>query len=685
MVKKKEEAIVWTPERKKLLHNTILKGASIDELNMFVEVCISTNLDPFMGQIYPIWKKDKTGKYKLSFGTSIDAFRTIADRSEKYNGQLGPFWCGKDGKWQDVWLENTPPVAAKVGVLRADFKEPLWAVAKYEAYKQVDSTGKIKSTWIKMPDHMTAKCLPYTAKIDTNKGLIEIGKIVRDRLPIKVRSINLYTGKEEWRKVTNYFQNGTTKNWVKIWAFTGAKKSHCIKITKNHAVLTPEGWVQAGNLTTKSLIAVSSATFTKEQEQVLIGSLLGKGGIKSRISKKGIASCPYYTEFHNISQLGYANWKASSFSNLSATIKEGKLENNKIIILKTKDCPIFLKYKKSVFIKKIREIDNLGIAVWIMDNGLLETYNRPTKAYPVLYIHTDSFYNQDIIEEIFQRLYKVFPYDIFRIGHTLFLNFSAEDTKIILKHIKPYLIFDPKINNKKWVAKPIEKGEKNGYTFVPITKIENYYGKKTEGCYDIEVEKNHNFIYNNVVIHNCAEALALRKAFPQELKGLYTADELGSIDDDSISYINRDPNIIPEKYMKKPEEVMSPSPINTSQEKEIIDEPDQPPPPEYYEPLGPIVEVPAEEEPSVEQPIVETADKTINKKEESVQETQATLPKVSSPAASIPVQKEKNQIPTVTIKTWKDGNYKRGECNKCHKKNVWVHVEQGDCYVCRNN
>jgi hypothetical protein len=110
-----------------LIKTSICKGSTDDELKMFLHQCQRTGLDPFARQIYAVKRWDSQARREvMATQVSIDGFRLIAERSGKYAGQVGPFWC--------------------------------WGVARFKSYAQKTKDGSLTSMWSKMGDVMVAKC-----------------------------------------------------------------------------------------------------------------------------------------------------------------------------------------------------------------------------------------------------------------------------------------------------------------------------------------------------------------------------------------------------------------------------------------------------------------------------------------------------------------------------------------------
>lgn len=134
------------------------KQPTEEELSMFKLVCQRTGLDPLLKQIYPVyrWNRDlKREAMQVQIG--IDGYRVIAERSGCYAGQRGAFWCGEDGNWVDAWLSDTPPAAAKVGIIRTDFAEPVWGVATWRESAQKKKDGSLMAMWASKGTLMLAK------------------------------------------------------------------------------------------------------------------------------------------------------------------------------------------------------------------------------------------------------------------------------------------------------------------------------------------------------------------------------------------------------------------------------------------------------------------------------------------------------------------------------------------------
>lgn len=141
-----------TREKIDLIKQTVAKGATDLELDLFLHACKRTGLDPLMKQVYAIKRWNSVDKRDtLTFQTGIDGYRLIADRTGCYAGS-------SDAEYE-VNDEGFPAVARVtvtklVGGMPCQFS----ASARWTEYCQKTKDGQVTAMWHKMPFLMLAKC-----------------------------------------------------------------------------------------------------------------------------------------------------------------------------------------------------------------------------------------------------------------------------------------------------------------------------------------------------------------------------------------------------------------------------------------------------------------------------------------------------------------------------------------------
>lgn len=128
----------FTPEQMRLITGTVARGATPDELALFLYRCKNMGLDPLKpGQVHFI----KYGNSPGSIVTGIDGFRAKANRSKLLSGIKRGVIRDDKGACLGGWAE----------VRRKDWSEPARAEVSLTEY----STGK--AMWAKMPETMIQK------------------------------------------------------------------------------------------------------------------------------------------------------------------------------------------------------------------------------------------------------------------------------------------------------------------------------------------------------------------------------------------------------------------------------------------------------------------------------------------------------------------------------------------------
>lgn len=151
----------FNPKQIDILKNSICKGVSNEEFEIFLMACAKTQLDPFMRQIYAVKRKAKKpdGAWgeTMTIQTGIDGYRLIAERTG----------CYAPGPEPTYVMDANGNLTSATAYIKKQTKDGTWHTVSASAYSDeymqtfVDkSSGEKRPTgmWGNMPRTMLAKC-----------------------------------------------------------------------------------------------------------------------------------------------------------------------------------------------------------------------------------------------------------------------------------------------------------------------------------------------------------------------------------------------------------------------------------------------------------------------------------------------------------------------------------------------
>jgi len=142
----------FSAEQIDLIKRTVARGATDDELKLFLHACTKTGLDPLMKQIYAVKRYDSAlNRQVMAIQTGIDGLRLVAERSEMYAPGREPAYVYD--------AENV--LVSATAFIKKMTKDGTWhdiaATARYDEYVQRKQDGQPTTFWKRMPHVMLAK------------------------------------------------------------------------------------------------------------------------------------------------------------------------------------------------------------------------------------------------------------------------------------------------------------------------------------------------------------------------------------------------------------------------------------------------------------------------------------------------------------------------------------------------
>ncbi len=374
-------------------------------------------------------------------------------------------------------------------------------------------------------------CMAYGTRITLADGTQEkIGKIVNQRMDVEVLSYDPVTCQVVPRKIVNWFNNGPAEHFLQFTvAKSGGNGKAQFAATENHLIRTPGGWRPAGELIVGDrLLITEPRRLSNQQLQVVLGSLMGDGNLSP--NRRGRSGTRFRLG-HGAKQSAYLDWKASLLGNIECS----RTVNAKGAVFadftplpelsELHDAVYFGDGKKHLSWEYLKSLTPLGLAIWYMDDGSFTLRSKGLQERTQggsgrIEVCVEAM-SPGSRERLAQYLRDTHGVNVrLRTAGTAqqaVLVFSTAGTERFQKLIAPYVhpsmdykllarfqqcfSVDPEFVEPELVLQPAR-----------ILDIHVKPRTRSMNRYDIEIEGNHNYFVDGVMVHNSPETTSGGKA-----------------------------------------------------------------------------------------------------------------------------------------------------------------------------
>ncbi len=370
-------------------------------------------------------------------------------------------------------------------------------------------------------------CFHYDARVVLADGSTEkIGKIVNQRLPVEVMSMDPASGEIAPRPVVGWYDNGETDEWlqfeVEAGGGSGRRKFAC---TPNHVIFTPEGEQQAWEIDEgdEVLVAVKHYALSDDQMKLIVGSLLGDGSLRYASAHNAA-----FRVGHGERQRDYCEWKQSMLAPFAHKIgRTGNGIGFDTIPMRQlgtlRDAVYAAEGRKTVSSELLGQLDERAIAAWYCDDGTFGgSYKRWGHGKATICVAGLAEADRQRVAARFEELGLGRPT---LSGNNLL--FSGERTRRFQERIAPYVHpsmaykLHPELRGRfAWDGAAAGTGYRsdleNRRSLQPVgMRVVRKYRKPApppqherpskRRRYDLQVEGNHTYLVDHVVVHNSPE------------------------------------------------------------------------------------------------------------------------------------------------------------------------------------